>query len=832
MDTAHVNGHAAPPSIQDELATLRAELELEQTKTEIARLKGERRALEDYERWLGPKSDETPKEEPPRKQIKARNLCEAIFIGTHRSVTEAYSDYASYTGTGWGALVDPLDAYTDVDGFLLPSAGIADRRTNATSLLTPLIRNELQLLMVRGAARLLLDMNQFAIGVLENLTAFVVGEGMPCRAVWRKGHEKKGDNLPLLIQDRIDEFYERVAYDEFQQELFWRTSRDGEHFLRYEEESLDSGFRTGLLYPHIVEPEFVTQTGAPQDVDPKTGFDAWTWGIHTPHLCPQKALAYNLQPWSAMHNEVVLAQQMDHVKINVDRNLKRGIPDFAPVADGLEGCRKLVRNTREGAAVMAAIAGIWEYDGTPGSQVQGAITQNRDAYRAYNPHPVTGKQINYQKIEPGTFVHAPKSKQFKPLASGQSNTPGYVQAVQMALRAVAVRWGMPEYIVSSDASNGNFASILVAGSPFVRQVQRRQKFFKRRFLQTLWRVVHCAWHAKRFGDVPWHYLKQSIELQLEPPTPQIADRVQEAQANEIEARNGILSKQTWRARRGYDNDIEKRNLEEEPTQQQPTAPGKPQDGGDALGGLGSFFPRPKRPDEGPTREGRRVRETKDAKGHEHAADGKFGTGGSSSKSSDKGKGKPADAEKHQALADAIEKLEATPEGRKTLGRGAEIGAALKSKIQAGVLKAVEAAGEEGKIASSFIAAGHIAAGTATLASSVFQCVHEEVFEMALSQHAFGGAHAVGMVTAKVAAHAEMALLQAVAWSWRKLTAKEARQLLEAKQLTDADKQLVAQLGKIAADALQDLLREAGVPDAEVNADAAAQRIEKLLRGEE
>lgn len=613
---------AQTATVQEQLAQARAELELEQARTEIQRLRAEQKALEDYNRWLGPASQEAPASEPKKPAPKPRNLAEAIYFGTVRSVSEAYSDYASYTGTGWGALVDPLDAYTDVDGFLLPSAGIADRRANSTSLLTPLIRNELQLLMVRGAARLLLDMNPFAIGILENLVAFTVGDGMPCRSVWRKGHEQAGDDLPARIQDTIDTFYEAFAYDEFQQELVWRTSRDGEYFLRYEAEQLHNGFRTGVTNVSVVEPEFVTQQNAPSDVDPHTGFDAWSWGIHTPHLRPQVAIEYNLQPWSAAHSEQIAAQFLDHTKVNVDRNLKRGIPDFAPVADGLEGCRKLVRNTREGAAVMAAIAGIWEYDGTSASQVQGAITQNRDAYRAYTPHPVTGKAINYQKIEPGTFVHGPKSKQFKPLTGGQSNTPGYVSAVQMALRAVAVRWGMPEYIVSSDASNANFASILVAGSPFVRQIQRRQKFHKRRFLKTLWRVIRAAWEARHYGDVPWGYLVKTIELQMEPPTPQIADRVQEATASNIEHQAGVLSTQTWRARRGYDNDLEKRNLEEEPPAAaggggagKPPAPGAAASGEEEdRGGLASFFPRPKRPDDSPGKPAREhITEAKEAK---------------------------------------------------------------------------------------------------------------------------------------------------------------------------------------------------------------------------
>jgi hypothetical protein len=86
-----------------------------------------------------------------------------------------------------------------------------------------------------------------------------------------------------------------------------------------------------------------------------------------------------------------------------------------------------------------------------------------------------------------------------------------------------------------------------------------------------------------------------------------------------------------------------------------------------------------------------------------------------------------------------------------------------------------------------------------------------------------------MVAATVAVKAEQGLLKAIAWSWSKLT--ESDELFEAGgELTGGDKELLSHLARVASNAVAAIYREAGVPDVQVDADAAARAILTHLRG--
>ena len=50
----------------------------------------------------------------------------------------------------------------------------------------------------------------------------------------------------------------------------------------------------------------------------------------------------------------------------------------------------------------------------------------------------------------------------------------HVQIVQAGLRALGNRWDMPEYMISGDSSNANYASTLVSGAPFVTGIEWEQ----------------------------------------------------------------------------------------------------------------------------------------------------------------------------------------------------------------------------------------------------------------------------------------------------------------------------------------------------------------------
>ncbi len=115
---------------------------------------------------------------------------------------------------------------------------------------------------------------------------------------------------------------------------------------------------------------------------------------------------------------------------------------------------------------------------------------------------------------------------------------------------------MPEFMLTSDASNANYSSTMVAEGPAMRMFARLQADLVNDDLEVMWRVVRAAVEA---GGLPQAALDE-IEIQVSPPSLEMRDQKQEAEVHEIEYRNGILSPQTWSRRRGLDYDQEQANL--------------------------------------------------------------------------------------------------------------------------------------------------------------------------------------------------------------------------------------------------------------------------------
>lgn len=201
---------------------------------------------------------------------------------------------------------------------------------------------------------------------------------------------------------------------------------------------------------------------------------------------------------------------------------------------------------------------------------------------------------------------------------------------------------------------------------------------------------------------------------------------------------------------------------------------------------------------------------------------------------DSGGHKPPDRAAQFAHLEAdVEAMEATPEGKETLSRGAKLAEKVKTAIGTAAASALQALDDESGGGGSYLLAsirkldaGGVNHGLNAVARGIFTNVHEEIFELALAQHSLPGAHAIGAVGAKIAAVAETGLLKAVAWAWRKAMTREALEwLTEAgAELTDADKRFVGSLARIAALAIRVVLKSAGVEDAEIDRAALGRRI--------
>ncbi len=246
------------------------------------------------------------------------------------------------------------------------------------------------------------------------------------------------------------------------------------------------------------------------------------------------------------------ATEIQHRKANVDENVKRGLPLFFPVRKNLRRAEKLLRNMSVVAEIQSAIALIRKHQGGIRSGVQQFAASQTDVTLT---QAATGRTTGFRRFGPGTILDAPGGIEYDFPAAGL-DAANFVAVLQAELRAIASRLVMPEFMLTSDASNANYASTMVAEGPAMRMFSRLQADLVNDDLEVMWRVVRAVVDA---GGLPPAALCD-IEIQVSPPSLEMRDQKQEAEVHQIEYQNGILSPQTWCRRRGLDYDQEQMNL--------------------------------------------------------------------------------------------------------------------------------------------------------------------------------------------------------------------------------------------------------------------------------
>jgi capsid protein len=430
----------------------------------------------------------------------------------------------------WDALVDPREAYLDDEGVWwnnLSGAGAGFVRAGLPYL------SEDQLAEVRLECRRLVATNEFAINGVENRISYVVGSGHVYRAVLRDD-SAAGQALLLEVQAVLNEFLQVNAWHARQQEIVRRMDRDGEAFLRF---FVDAA---GMTRVRFVEPE---QVATPKELsqDP----DA-TFGVHTEADDVETALGYYID------GQPVEAAYIQHRKANVDANVKRGLPLYFPVRKNLRRVEKLLRNMSAVAEIQSAIALIRKHRSALRNGVEQFVS---DGSVGGNFSQATGRMRHLAQYAPGTILDAPAGLEYDFPAAGV-NASNFVTVLQAELRAIAARLVMPEFMFTSDASNANYSSTLVAEGPAVKMFERLQASLRNDDLLVMWRVVENAAAA---GRLP-RDVRQRVEIQITLPSLHVRDQLREVQVEKIAFEKGILSPQTWSQRLGLDYDQEQKNL--------------------------------------------------------------------------------------------------------------------------------------------------------------------------------------------------------------------------------------------------------------------------------
>jgi hypothetical protein len=204
------------------------------------------------------------------------------------------------------------------------------------------------------------------------------------------------------------------------------------------------------------------------------------------------------------------------------------------------------------AEIQSAIALIRKHRQGTATGVQQFVANQADATVT---SPITGQTNTFRRYGPGTILDANANIEYDFPASSV-DAANFVAVLQAELRAVASRLVMPEFMLTSDASNANYSSTMMAEGPAMRMFARLQAEQVGDDLEVMWRAVNSAVAA---GKLPPE-TENLVNILAVPPSLVVRDQLQETQRFRIENAAGILSPQTWSQRDGLDYDQEQANF--------------------------------------------------------------------------------------------------------------------------------------------------------------------------------------------------------------------------------------------------------------------------------
>ena len=384
---------------------------------------------------------------------------------------------------------------------------------------------------IRDQVRKLVRENPHACNVLRLLEAYVTGPGL--QFTHQALHPSMTEHNDASLVQQADRLWhsftaENRTHYSFQEHAR-RTWRDGECFIR---KFTSTQWPPRLRY---LDPETITET-------PDT---AGCQGILTEPLDVETPLYYlrSLNPSAAAHQshrtEQIPAIEILQTRIGVDSNEKRGVSLLAPIVDQLDCFSKWMETELLARKLQSSIV-LWR-------KVQGSPQSAESFADQAGTYANTGSAIRRERFLPGTVLTTNHGTEIQFLQPN-TNFGDAVGLGRMLLLSIAAGAGLPEFMLTSDASNANFASTMVAEGPAVKYFQSQQEFFAGEFTQ-LWRWV--MQDAITSGLLPDDFLEHVTVKWSFPPLIN-RDRPKERMADVRLVESGVLSRAEVARRDGTD----------------------------------------------------------------------------------------------------------------------------------------------------------------------------------------------------------------------------------------------------------------------------------------
>lgn len=417
---------------------------------------------------------------------------------------------------------------------------------------------------LRDEARKASRTKPHSVGYLGTLKRFVMGRGVSIDP------DIENDAAKESVLAWWKRFRDLNNWDRLEDQMPFQMWRDGELFVRkfvsegdndvklnektlrrlakiknFEEDSLAGpDVPEGMVEIRLVPPE--------QIADPDG--DGATHGILTKEGDVQTVYGYLWCPDGKTVREVIPADEMIHEKIGVDLDVKRGRSILEPILERQANYDDWLKYRLALNLARTAVVWIKTVKGTPN---QMAEVRAKQAKQLEDP----SNDRKQRMVKPMTTIHATEgiTYEFKSPDLQATDARHDGRAIQLTM---AVATGLAEYIFTGDASNANFASTMVAQSPTVRVFEDEQDSVRPLFERIFRWVIEAGIEAKGIEGITVKEF-QKTDVAITYPPLLSRDEKENAEANEIRSRGGVLSKQGWAENDGIDWQRERDRLEAE-----------------------------------------------------------------------------------------------------------------------------------------------------------------------------------------------------------------------------------------------------------------------------
>lgn len=363
--------------------------------------------------------------------------------------------------------------------------------------------------------------------------------------------QKKKDKKVIKQANRAwNKFLEKNKRWWTPDELGVRTWRDGEQFSVKKDP-------TSKQWPpelRFIDPE---EINSPKSDNPTDDTDPYSYGIRTDPKDVNTVLGYTrIDTKTQEVIEKFSPENVYHTKIDVDSTEKRGVTRFLSVIKWIKKLDALVSNEVTHRSLQSSIVLVRKVAGGT-SAARGLLNNAQTSTTKY-----AEQTLSREKIRPGSILTVSNGTEID-FASPNNTFSDASPLVKVLVIYLCACTGWTYSMITTDASDGSFASSLTNESPVLQMVLDERKCFRDELIPIFKWVIESAIEAKEIEGVTKDNIWDDYDPEFKYGDIVSRDNLKDAQAANVAGMAGYISKAEGARRVGADPDKMKREMEDE-----------------------------------------------------------------------------------------------------------------------------------------------------------------------------------------------------------------------------------------------------------------------------